>query len=97
MRLVKRKLGLCSSPSFVVIPPQCLKDKTIVMNAMKVLSCFKDTRPFAVDYMRVFLSLLGIPQSDKLVKWFYEEMPDNGYLEMDYGTNVLSYCSVEKK
>ena len=97
MRLVKRKLGVCSSPSFVVIPQQCVDDKTIVMNPMNVLSCFKDRRSFAVDYMRVFLAHLGIPQSDKLVKWFYEEMPDNGYLEMDYGTNILSYCSVEKK
>jgi hypothetical protein len=39
---------------------------------------------------------MGVPKSEKLLEWFYKEMPDNGYLEMDYPTGRLSFCSVEK-
>jgi hypothetical protein len=39
---------------------------------------------------------MGVPRADKICEWFYKEMPDNGYLEMDYLTGRLSFCLLEK-
>jgi hypothetical protein len=97
MNLNRIQIGVYPSPKFARMPQQCVEARTITLNKMKVLSCYKDRRPFAVEYMRHLLIHLGAPQPDKLLKWFYEEMPDNGYLEMDYGTRTLSLCLLEKK
>jgi hypothetical protein len=97
MEVKRVQIGVYPSAKFVMMPKQCVDDRTIVMNKMKILLCFKDRRPFAVEYMSQLFPALGVPQPDKLLKWFYEEMPDYGYLEMDYGTRTLSFCLVEKK
>jgi hypothetical protein len=97
MELQRIKIGVYLSAKFVRIPHQCVDARTITLNKMNVLSCYKDRRPFAVEYMSHLFPALGVPQPDKLLKWFYEEMPDNSFLEMDYGTRTLSLCLVEKK
>jgi hypothetical protein len=97
MELKRVQIGVYPTAKFGRIPQECIDARTITLNKMKVLSCFKDRRSFAVGYMSQLLAHLGVPQSDKMLKWFYEEMPDNGYLEMNYETRVLSLCLLEKK
>jgi hypothetical protein len=97
MELKRIQIGVYPSAKFVMMPRECVDDRTIVLNKTKVLSMMKDRRLLAVQYMSNIFAAIGIAQSDKLVKWFYEEMPDNGYLEMDYGSRTLSLCLVEKK
>ncbi len=97
MDLKRIQIGVYPSAKFVMMPKECVDDRTIVMNKMKVLSMMKDRRLLAVQYMTHIFPAIGIVQSDKMVKWFYEEMPDNAFLEMDYGTRTLSLCLVEKK
>ena len=81
---------------FLEPPRECVDAKTIFLNEVKVLTMFKDKRLVAVYYMREILHAMGVPKPEKLLEWFYKEMPDNGYLEMDYPTGRLSFCSVEK-
>ena len=98
MRLVRKEIGVFPDARFrFILPPQeCLEDRTIFLNEVKVLTMFKDKRLLAVAYMKAILDAMGAPQSDKMLQWFYHEMPDNGYLEMDYSTGRLSFCCLEK-
>jgi len=98
MRLVRKEIGVFPDARYRFLEPPraCIDDKTIFLNELKVLTMFKDQRLMAVYYMREILCAIGVPQSEKLLEWFYKEMPDTGYLEMDYLTGRLSFCFVEK-
>jgi hypothetical protein len=61
-----------------------------------VLTMYKDKRLMAVYYMKEILHAIGVPKADEILEWFYKEMPSSGYLEMDYPTGRLCFCSVEK-
>ena len=81
----------------VPIPKPCYDARTIYLNELDILTIFKDRRDFAQKYVEEVLPQLALQvQKDKLLH-VYKNLPDNGYFEFDYGTKVLSYCSLEKK
>jgi len=98
MKLLRKQIGVFPEARYRFLEPprECVDAKTIFLNEVKVLTLFKDRRLIAVAYMRNILHAIGVPKADKLVEWFYQEMPDNAYLEMDYPTGRLSFCFVEK-
>lgn len=98
MKLLRKQIGVFPEARFRFLEPpkECVDAKTIFLNELKVLTLFKDRRLIAVAYVRNILHAMGVPQPDKMVEWFYKEMPDNGYLEMDYPSGRLSFCFVEK-
>ncbi len=98
MKLLRKEIGVFPDARYRFLEPprDCVDAKTIFLNEVKVLTMFKDRRLMAVSYMREILHAMGVPQADKLLEWFYKEMPDNGFLEMDYLSGRLSFCSVEK-
>lgn len=97
-----RKVVLGGNPSAQIrpIPDMCVKDRTITLNKMKVLNIFKDRRPTAQAWINDAIPRLIIMddhKKQKLVTWFWEEMPNNSWLEFDFGTKLLSLCVLEKK
>ena len=98
MKLLRIEIGYYPDARhrFIVPPQECIEDRTIFLNEVKVLSMFFDKRPLAVLYMKEILKAIGVPKHRELLHWFHEEMPPSGYLEMDYLSGRLSYCSVEK-
>jgi hypothetical protein len=98
MKLIRKEIGVFPDARYRFLEPPrlCVDDKTIFLNEVKVLTMFKDRRLMAVNYMRQILHAIGCPQPDKIVEWFYQEMPDNGYLEMNYLNGRLSLCVLEK-
>jgi hypothetical protein len=98
MKLLRKEIGVFPDARYRFLEPPrvCVDDKTIFLNEVKVLTMFKDRRLMAVAYMKAILDAMGVPRADKLVEWFYTEMPDYGFLEMEYPTGRLSFCCVEK-
>ena len=98
MKLVRKEIGVFPDARYRFLEPprECVDAKTIFLNELKVLTMFKDRRLIAVYYMREILHAMGVPRAEKICEWFYKEMPDNGYLEMDYLTGRLSFCLLEK-
>jgi hypothetical protein len=98
MQVVRKEIGVYPTARhrFIEPPRECVDAKTIFLNEVKVLTLFKDRRLLAVYYIREILHAIGAPNPDKMVQWFYHEMPSSGYLEMDYLTGRLSFCFVEK-
>lgn len=90
-------IGKYPNPMYGSIPEACLRDKTIYINNMHQLWLTKDRRPEAVDYINNIIPRLGCPFYQKLLSWFWNEMPDNGFLEFDYSTKVLCFCQIQKK
>ena len=97
MEYKRYKIAECPKPMWCAIPETCLKEKTITLNLMTQLHLFKDRRPEAVEYINGFLTHLGYPNAEKLVSWFWNEMPDNGFLQFDYATKILCFCLIDKK
>lgn len=98
---VERKI-LGGNPAALIhpIPDMCAQTRTITLNKLKVLHIFRDRRTTAMDYINDTLPRLIImdkPQIEKLKRWFWLEMPDNGYLEFDFGKKTLSFCLLKKK
>lgn len=80
------------------IPDMCTKERTITLNKMKQLHIFKDKRPTAQAWINENLPRLLITDTpDKFVNWFWHEMPDNGFLEFDFGKKTLHLCILQKK
>jgi len=97
MELKRVQIGVFKEPRFIYPPKECVDAKTITLNELKVLTIFKDRRLMAVSYLDTLFKVMGVPNHEALVRWFYEEMPDNGYLEMDYPRGRLCFCILEKK
>ena len=100
MKVVKKLLGANPSARISHIPDLCVRDRTITVSKTHVLTMFKDRRPIAIQWMEENLPrlvLMEAHQIKKLIVWFYTEMPDNGYLEFDFGPRQLYFCSIEKK
>jgi hypothetical protein len=100
MELKKTLIGANPSAMISHIPDLCVRDRTITVSKTKVLHIFRDRRPMAIEWIEENLPrliLLDKPQMDKLLQWFWTEMPDNGFLEFDFGPRVLYFCSLEKK
>ena len=100
MRVIKKLLGANPSAMVSPIPDLCVRDRTITISKTKVLHIFKDRRPIAIQWLEENLPrlvLMDPHQIKKLILWFYTEMPDNGYLEFDFGPRQLYFCSIEKK
>lgn len=98
---VKRSiLGGHPSAQITHIPDMCIQSRTIVVNKMKVLTIFKDRRPTAVKWIDENIPRLLLMDDVKVrrfLAWFWNEMPDNGWLEFDFGKKTLSLCILEKK
>lgn len=97
-----KKVVLGGNPSAQIrpIPDMCVQDRTITLNKMAVLNIFKDRRPTAQAWINDAIPRLIIMddhKKQKLVTWFWEEMPNNSWLEFDFGTKLLSLCILEKK
>lgn len=96
---VKRVL-LGSNPGLIrirQIPDMCVRDKTITLNEMKLLTIFQDTRPSARQWIDETLPqlVLGI-SADKMRQVFWD-MPQGGWMEFDVARKTLSFCYLEKK
>ena len=97
MQVKKGFLGTNPNAARIPIPQACIDSKSIYLSATDVLYLFKDTRMIARMYIEDILPQLCLQApKDKLIEAFWK-MPDNGYMEFDYTTKVLSYCSFEKK
>lgn len=97
MEVKKGFLGTNPNAPRLPIPQACIDSKSIYLSGLDVLYLFKDTRVIAKMYVEEILPQLAIQcPKDKLLEAFYK-MPDNGWMEFDYKTKVLSYCFVEKK
>ena len=81
------------------IPDSCRSERTLSINAMKVLSIFRDKRPTAQAWINKNLPALLLMephQKEEFLRWFWDKMPENGWLEFDFGTHTLSLCVLEK-
>lgn len=97
-----QRVALGANPSAQIshIPELCVKDRTITLNKLKILQIFRDRRPTAQRWIDENLPRLMIMDAVKMEKfrmWFWDEMPDNAWLEFDFGKKTLSLCVLEKK
>lgn len=90
-------IGKYPNPMYGVIPEQCLRDKTITLNQLTQLCITRDRRPEAIEFINGLIPRLGVPFARQLLEWFWNEMPDNGFLQFDYATKILCFCLIEKK
>jgi len=98
MELKRTCIGANPSARITPIPDVCVRDRTITLNKMKVLHIFRDRRKVALEWIEDNLPrliLMDTHQIDKLKKWFWLEMPENGFLEFDFGKKTLSLCLLE--
>lgn len=80
------------------IPDMCMRERTITLNKLHILQIFKDKRPTASTWINQNLPCLLITdQPQKFVEWFWTQMPDNAWLEFDFGRKVLTLCVLKKK
>lgn len=96
-----RRIVLGANPSARIthLPDQCVSDRTITLNKLGVLQIFRDKRLTARTWIKDNLPRLAIMEPDKMEKlhdWFWNEMPDNGWLEFDFGRKTLVLCLLEK-
>ena len=96
---MKIKRGfLATSPNAprIPIPRACVDSRTLYINELDTLCLFKDKRQVAQDYINQILPLLALQiPKDKLLEGFWS-MPENAWMEFDYGRKVLSICFLEK-
>ena len=97
-----KKVILGANPLALIdkIPDECVTSRTITLNKLKVLQIFKDRRPNAITWIEANiprLIILDPAKKQKLVNWFWSEMPNDSWLEFDFGTKVLSLCILKKK
>lgn len=100
MEVKKVILGANPTAQIHRIPDMCERDRTITVNKCKVLQIFKDQRPTAQAWINDAiprLILMEETKKQKLVDWFWTEMPNDSWLEFDFGTKVLSLCILKKK
>lgn len=96
MRVKRGFLGTNPNAPRIPIPRACVDSRTIYINELDCLCLFKDTRQVARDYLEMVLPQLAIQlPKDKLIEAFWK-MPDNAWMEFDYGRKVLSICFLEK-
>ena len=99
MELKRYLLGSNPSAQITPLPDICVRERTITLNKMKVLHIFRDRRKVAMDWIDENLPRLVVMDShqiEKLKKWFWLEMPDNEWLEFDFGKKTLCLCVLEK-
>ena len=99
MEVKRYLLGGNPSAQITHLPDSCVRERTITLNKMKVLHIFRDRRAEAIAWIEDNLPRLAIMdkhQMDKFKKWFWLEMPDNGFLEFDFGKKTLCLCVLEK-
>lgn len=97
MEVDKTFIARAVAPKKIDPPAQCIKDKTIAMDTFKTrLLMFKDTRKEAQDYIATVLPtfLDTTTKPDDMIA-FYKKM-EHQWLEFDFGTNILSLCSLKK-
>lgn len=95
---VKRTLiGNHPHPLIDPIPDMCVRDRTITLNKLKELRIFADRRPTARKWIDENIPRIFFGDSKKLVSWFWNELPANGWLEFDFGSKILYLCTLEKK
>lgn len=97
MHVRRTFLGTNPNAPRIPIPKPCYDDRTIYLSLMDVLFLYKDKRDFAQAYVEKILPLLAVQISPDKLLMLYKNLPDNGHLEFDYSTKILSYCSLEKK
>ena len=96
MRVKRGFLATSPNAPRIPIPRACLDSRTIYINELDVLCLFKDTREVARAYIETILPLLALQiPKDSLIATFWK-MPDNAWMEFDYGRKVLSICFLEK-
>ena len=97
-----KRIVLGGNPSALIshIPDICVKERTITLNKLKILQIFRDKRPTArawIDENLPRLMIMDSHRMDMFKVWFWDQMPDNGWLEFDFGNKTLSLCLLEKK
>ena len=100
MEVQRKILGGNPAAQIHPIPDMCVQTRTITLSKLKILHIFRDRRPTAMAWINDTLPRLMImdkPAMDKFIHWFWVEMPDNGYLEFDFGKKTLSFCLLQKK
>ena len=96
MKVKRGFLGTSPNAPRVPIPKACLDSRTIYVNDLDTLLLFQDTRDVARQYIEAVLPLLALQiPKDKLLEGFWS-MPDNAWMEFDYGRKVLNICFLEK-
>lgn len=96
MRVKRGFLGTNPNAPRLPIPRACLLSQTIYINELDCLCLFKDTREYAKTYIEEILPQLAIQiPKDKLIEGFWK-MPENAWMEFDYGRKVLYICFLEK-
>ena len=96
------RIILCATPNASVypIPDICTQDRTITLNKLGILQIFKNKKPTAQAWIHTNLPrlLLFDPhQKERFMNWFWNELPENGWLEFDFGRHTHSLCLLEKK
>ena len=88
---------LGGNPSFVMkkIPEQCVKEKTITLNALGILTMFRDRTPMAVEWIEEMFPTMWIGPREQLISVFWNT-PENTWFEFDTGRKTLFLCSLEK-
>jgi hypothetical protein len=97
MEVRRTLIGNHPTPLIEPIPDSCVRDRTITLNKLKILQIFPDRRPTAQAWINDNIPRIFFGDSEKLVKWFWTEMPSNGWLEFDFGKKTLHLCTLEKK
>jgi len=81
---------------YLTIPPPCERDKTITYSAQaQKFTLFKDTRPYAVQWVNIMLPQFAPNLSAETVRKAFWGMPAGGYMEFDVQTKELSFCYIE--
>lgn len=98
MEVKKTLIGNHPNPLIHPIPDMCVRDRTITLNKLKVLQIFPDKRPTAQAWINDTIPRIYFGNNpDKLINFFWCEMPSNGWLEFDFGSKILYLCTLEKK
>lgn len=98
MEVKKTLIGNHPNPFMKDIPDICVRDRTITLNKLKELRIFPDRRPSARAWINDVIPRIYFGNNpDKLINFFWNEMPSNGWLEFDFGTKTLYLCTLEKK
>ena len=93
-----RREVIGANPSYKMrpIPRICDRDRTIFLNALGIISIFRDRRVEAVEWIEASLPTMWIGRPEQILSVFWNS-PENTWFEFDTGRNTLSICSLEKK
>lgn len=100
MEVQRTILGGNPSAQISHIPDSCERSRTITLNKLLILQIFKDKTPSGRQWIDENLPRLMIMDEVKMEKfrvWFWDQMPDSGWLEFNFGNKTLSLCVLQKK